>query len=123
MKPRRSPRLMARCLCASCGRRFSSTKSFDGHRDFEPGRKGDWAARGCLDPAETKGFESQEGFCNLAGEEIPVPVWGLTAHREQARAAFRKRKREAKRRAATPAESIRGNAGRPPRARTVQAVG
>ena len=114
---------MARCLCATCGLRFSSTKAFDAHRTFAPGRKGDWGARECLAPSETEGFEASEGTCRLAGEQIqPVHIWGLTEHRERARDTFRRRERQARELAARASQSNRGNAGRLPRSNSARSA-
>ena len=113
MTSRRSPRPTARCLCASCGLRFSSTKAFDAHRSFAAGRKGDWGARECLAFSEVDGLESIDGFCNLTGESIEgVRIWGLTEHRERARETFRRQERQAREQAARASQSNRGNAGR-----------
>ena len=111
MSPRRSPRPVARCLCGSCGLRFSSTRAFDAHRAFAFGRRGDWAARECLAPSEIEGFEAIEGICRLTGETVrPVRIWGLTEHRDQARVTFRRQERQAREHAARASESNRGNA-------------
>ena len=113
MSPRRSPRPVARCLCGSCGLRFSSTRAFDAHRAFAFGCKGDWGARECLSPSEIEGFEAIEGICRLTGETVrPVRIWGLTEHREQARVTFRPQERQARERVARASESNRGNAER-----------
>jgi hypothetical protein len=123
MTPRRSPRPTARCLCASCGLRFSSTKAFDAHRSFAAGRKGDWGTRECLDSFEVDGLESINGVCNLTGEKIEgVHIWGLAEHRERARETFRKQERQAREQAARASQSNRGDAGRTPRANSVHAA-
>jgi hypothetical protein len=117
--PRRSPRPVARCLCAGCGLRFSSTSAFDAHRIFAPRHKGDWGTRRCLAPSKSEGFESTEGICRITGETIEgVAIWGLTDDRARARAAFRSRHRQAEESAARASQSNVRNAGRPRRPKT-----
>lgn len=60
-----------RCMCAECGRYFSTTRNFDRHRIFIDKDVQDWDRRRCLTPAEmkAKGLIEKDGVWKQPGPE------------------------------------------------------
>lgn len=85
----RTPHCHAHCAC--CGRCFSSTRGFDGHRAgaFHADPRG-FEGRHCVSPKhdERNRYEPAAGVCEIHGEPVPVDVWRLSEAIERARHRF-----------------------------------